>query len=178
MIEEIIRSLGDIDDNSPVGLFTHLTSERMIPVGDDAAVWSIAGISRVFGVEVGEAIYQGMIAAGLRGVAARFASVGLDARSQHWLVYADQLAAAISQLTAIKDELKYIGYDRRSIWDADGDGTELTTEIVEAALQRIQLHDFANALVQRVEGAVRLAAQSNTATEQSLVDAALEELDG
>ncbi|MEL6897337.1 MAG: hypothetical protein AAFP90_14640 [Planctomycetota bacterium] len=103
--------------------------ETMRPV--DERTWSIAGIARVYDAQIAEAIYAGIESAGLRGLAARFATAGIDATDPQWLAMADQLIAANPALAAVGESIKWIGYDRSPVWQRAGLPTEPTIDEVQ-----------------------------------------------
>ena len=174
MLAELIQQIENWENESPVDLFAVLTEPRMIPKPDDEAIWSLAGISRLYKVATGEAIYQGLIAAGMHGTAQRFASNGLDARNDQWLDFADQLIAGVDSLRPIGDQLKYIGFDRRSIWETASD-EPLTVDLVEEAQKTLVASEFAIQLTQRVAAVISLEADKPGSTVESIREAARSE---
>ncbi|QDV40872.1 hypothetical protein Enr13x_07080 [Stieleria neptunia] len=118
-LKTAIQSVPDWRSMTPADLLAALNAVKHEKKPESDRRWSIAGISRVFGAEVGEAVYQAILAAGLTGNAARFAALGLDATDPQWLAMADQLIAApeLAKLPdATKQQLKWIGHTESRLW--------------------------------------------------------------
>lgn len=109
-----------------------LTAPRRDCKPTEEATWSVAGIAREFGVAVEEAIYGTMIAAGLHGMAARFASLGLDTGDPQWASYVDSLAEQNRSLSHLVPRLRDLGYDTRPMWERLGLTEPPTIETIEA----------------------------------------------
>lgn len=113
-------------------ILSWLTAPRRerLPTAD--AMWSYAGIAERFSLPVAEAIYQAIVAAGLTGLATRFASLGLDAGDPQWEQQVDALASQVPELAALAGEIRDLGYDIRPQWQVFGLANEPTLDEVTA----------------------------------------------
>lgn len=148
----------------PTAIHVAITQAQQRPLPDKEAVWSIAGVSRVFGASVGEAVYTGILDAGLPGLAARFASVGLDARNDQWLEMADIIATATPDLAPHADRLKYLGFDRRSLWAQHSIKPAPTLDDVTSAVDSIKAsrdrNDALQSILDRANAAITAAQEA------------------
>lgn len=165
MLQILLEDISDWQEKSNEELLEMLTAPQMIPKQD--AMISIATIQGLYGVPVGEAIYQALLESGAKGTAARFAATGLNATDPQWQEYADKIAKAVPSLRPLYDAIKYIGFDRRSLWEMDGNETELTIRAIEEEKDRykneaamIEIQDRANAAVEAAAASYR---QGNSA---------------
>lgn len=151
MIEQIPNSENMTADE----ILSWLTAPRRerLPTAD--AMWSYAGIAERFGIVVAETIYQALVAAGLSGLATRFASVGLDAGDPQWEKQVDALAAQVHALAGIAAEIRDLGYDTRPQWQLLGMESEPTLEPIQAEKSR---HAAYSEIVNRSNAAVSAAA--------------------
>jgi len=117
---------------TPEQILAWLTAPRRerLPTAD--AMWSYAGIAEKYNVQTAETIYQAIIAAGLTGLATRFASLGLDAGDPQWEQQVDALAAGVPELAALAGEIRDLGYDTRPQWQVLGLTTVPTLEEITA----------------------------------------------
>jgi len=127
----MIEQIPNAESMTPEEILAWLTAPRRerLPTAD--AMWSYAGIAERFGLPVAETIYQAIIAAGLAGLATRFASVGLDAGDPQWEQQVDALAAGVPELAALAGEIRDLGYDTRPQWQVLGLTEEPTLAMVE-----------------------------------------------
>lgn len=148
---ELVPNWRDLTDAELLDALTGITREPITLEAD--RMWSIAGISRDYSIQFGEAIYQGLVSAGLAGVAARFASTGLDAADPQWTQMAEALrpglvAAGFDDATI--DQVKWLGYKSYTLWE------DPLTE-AEAAAGRQELLD-----AYRLTNAIALFAERMT----------------
>lgn len=127
MIEKIPNSESMTADE----ILSWLTAPRRerLPTAD--AMWSYAGIAEKYNAQTAETIYQAIIAAGLTGLATRFASLGLDAGDPQWEQQVDALAAGAPELAALAGEIRDLGYDTRPQSQVLGLTEEPTLAIVQ-----------------------------------------------
>ena len=127
----MIERIPNAESMTAEEILSWLTAPRRerLPTAD--AMWSYAGIAERFGLPVAETIYQAIIAAGLTGLATRFASLGLDAGDPQWEQQVDALAAGVPELAGIVGEIRDLGYDTRPQWQLLGLTEEPTLETVQ-----------------------------------------------
>ena len=127
----MIERIPNAAEMTPEQMLAWLTATRRerLPTAD--AMWSYAGIAERFSLLVAETIYQAIIAAGLTGLATRFASLGLDAGDPQWEQQVDALAEGVPELAALAGEIRDLGYDTRSQWQLLGLTEEPTLETVQ-----------------------------------------------
>lgn len=117
-LRSAIQQVAGWQKMTPAELSAALTAISRTKKPESERVWSIAGIARVFSMELAEGIYQALVAAGSPGIAARFAATGLDATDPQWQATADALITG--PLKKLKPEtqqaLKYIGFRSHQIW--------------------------------------------------------------
>lgn len=128
-----------------------LTTPRRVrlPVAD--ATWSIAGLAERLGVAAAEAIYQAVIGAGLHGIAARLASVGLDTGDPQWSEYVDTIGAAVPELAEHLTALRDIGHDTRPPWEVAGMSEAPTVEEIEAVQATIASEELREEVASRYQ---------------------------
>lgn len=129
-LQLLFTEIPDWREMSDETILDLLTAPQMIPKPE--SMISIAHIQGLYGVPVGEAIYQALVASGATGTAARFAATGLDSTNPQWQEYADKIAEAVPSLAPVHDAIKFIGFDRRSLWARQSD-EELTLEMIKEA---------------------------------------------
>lgn len=127
----MIEQIPNAESMTAEEILSWLTAPRRerLPTAD--AMWSYAGIAERFGLPVAETIYQAIIAAGLAGLATRFASLGLDAGDPQWEQQVDALASQVPALAGIAAEIRDLGYDTRKQWQLFGLTEEPTLETVQ-----------------------------------------------
>jgi hypothetical protein len=127
----MIEKIPNAESMTAEEILSWLTAPRRerLPTAD--AMWSYAGIAERFGLPVAETIYQAIIAAGLTGLATRFASLGLDAGDPQWEQQVDALAAGVPELASLAGEISDLGYDTRPQWQVLGLASEPTLEAIQ-----------------------------------------------
>jgi len=127
----MIERIPNAAEMTPEQILAWLTAQRRerLPTAD--AMWSYAGIAEKYDLQTAETIYQAIIAAGLTGLATRFASLGLDAGDPQWEKQVDALAAGVPELAALAGEIRDLGYDTRPQWQVLGLATEPTLEAIQ-----------------------------------------------
>jgi hypothetical protein len=127
----MIEQIPNAENMTAEEILSWLTAPRRDRLPTAEAMWSYAGIAERFGLPVAETIYQAIIAAGLTGLATRFASLGLDAGDPQWEQQADALAAQVPALAGVAGEIRDLGYDTRPQWQVLGLTEEPTLAIVQ-----------------------------------------------
>lgn len=158
----MIERIPNAAEMTPEQMLAWLTATRRerLPTAD--AMWSYAGIAERFSLPVAETIYQAILAAGLTGLATRFASLGLDAGDPQWEQQVDALASQVPELAALAGEIRDLGYDTRPQWQVLGLSTvptleEVTAEKAAADAERARKAAYSE-IVRRANEAIAAAA--------------------
>lgn len=160
-IQAALAAVVAVPVNKPVTI-----SDLQAAVGDESAALVVGTIKA--GQATNPLLEPAMIALSTTGML-------LGSVSRQAMI--DDLALAGGWTDQLRDTVKGLGAKQLTRWESlGGEGAVPTLEEVSASIQAMQVDTYAAGLASRVSAAVRLAAAADGATEQSVRDAALAEI--